>query len=92
MTNGGSVPTQGLSIVDVVQVRTGSGQFQDHASKPVDVSSKPVLAAGETKCYPYEVTFAPVDGAQYRNTARVTITNHSGHLGEPFGPGAGGVA
>lgn len=90
VTNGGSVPTQGLAIVDVVQVKTGSGQFQDYASKPVDVSSKPVLAAGETKCYPYEVTFTPVKDADYRNTARVTITNHSGHLGEPFGPGAGG--
>jgi hypothetical protein len=36
------------------------------------------------------VLFAPVSGAQYRNTARVTITNHSGHLGTEFGPGAGG--
>lgn len=90
VTNGGGAPTQGLAIVDVVQVKTGSAQFQDYASKPVDVSSKPVLAAGETTCYPYEVTFTPVDGAQYRSTARVTITNHSGHMGDPFGPGAGG--
>ena len=90
VNNGGSVPTEGLAIVDVVQVKTGSGQFQDYASQPVDVSSNPVLAPGESECYPYEVRFAPVEGAQYRNTARVTITNHSGYLGQPFGPGSNG--
>jgi hypothetical protein len=90
VTNSGRVATEGLSIVDVVQNRTGSGQFQDYVSKTVDVSGKPVLAAGETYCYPYEVDFAPVAGVQYRNTARVTITNHSGYLGQPFGPGVSG--
>jgi len=90
VTNGGSVATQGLAITDVVQTKTGSGQFQDYVSKSVDVLSKPVLAAGESYCYPYEIAFAPQAGAQYRNTARVTITNHSGYIGQPFGPGSNG--
>lgn len=88
VTNGGSVATHGLAITDVVQTRTGSSQYQDYVDKPVDVLSKPVLAAGETYCYPYEIAFAPQPGAQYRNTARVTITNHTGYVGTPFGPGA----
>lgn len=90
VTNGGSVATEGLAIIDVVQTRTGSGPYQDYATAPVDVLSKPVLAPGETYCYPYEVALAPQAGAQYRNTARVTITNHSGYLGQPFGPGMNG--
>ena len=90
VTNGGSVATQGLAITDVVQAKTGSGQYQDNVSRSVDVSPKPVLAAGETYCYPYEIGFAPQAGAQYRNTARVTITNHSGYIGQPFGPGSNG--
>lgn len=90
VTNGGAVATENLKIVDVVQTKVGSGDFQDYASQPVDVSAKPVLNAGESYCYKYDFTLTPVDGAQYRNTARVTITNHSGYLGQEFGPGAGG--
>jgi hypothetical protein len=89
VTNGGGVATQGLAIVDVVQTSTGSAPYQDYTSKPVDVSAKPVLAPGESYCYPYEVAITPLAGAQYRNTARITITNHSGYPGQPFGPGAG---
>jgi len=86
VTNNGSVATQGLRIVDVVQIKTGGGPFEDFATQEVDVSSNPVLDPGETGCYNYEVKFTPVAGAQYKNTAHITITNHSGHLGEPFGP------
>jgi hypothetical protein len=88
--NGGERATEGLAIVDVVQVKSGSGQFVDYASYNVDVSAKPVLGPLEGYWYPYEFTFAPVADALYRNTARVTITNHSGYLGEPFGPAFGG--
>jgi hypothetical protein len=89
VTNGGDVATEGLAILDVVQIKTG-GPFADYVSNPVDVSAAPVLAPGQAHCYPYEVTFTPVDGAEYRNAARVTITNHSGSLGTPTGPGANG--
>jgi hypothetical protein len=88
--NGGERATEGLEIVDVVQVKVGSGPFVDYVSYNVDVSAKPVLGPLEGYWYPYEFTFVPVADAQYRNTARVTITNHSGYLGRPFGPAFGG--
>jgi|GEM_PF-2270484 len=96
VTNGGDRATEGLTIVDVVQYKTGSGPFTDYVTTTVDVSIHPVLAPGESFCYPYQVLFQPVAGAIYRNEARVTITNHSGWLpgGQncpgpapcPFGP------
>lgn len=91
VTNSGGAATEALTITDVVQVKTSAGQFQDYLSKVVDVSSKGTLAPGETHCYPYEVAFAAAADAQYRNAARVTITNYSGHVGETFGPDAGAI-
>lgn len=86
VTNAGALSTENLAIVDEVEYKTGSGQYQTLLVQAVDMSAKPVLAPGETYCYPYSITFTPVPGANYRNTAHVTITNHSGHLGEAFGP------
>ena len=86
VTNSGDEPTEELQILDVVQYKSGPGQFQDLVSERVDTSAKPVLEPGESYCYPYDVEFVPVEGAIYRNEARVTITNHSGWLGTPFGP------
>jgi type VI secretion system secreted protein VgrG len=80
VTNRGEWETRGLSVVDVVQVKTGSGPFADYVSILVELGEKPVLPAGETACYPYEIQFSAVAGAQYRNTARATITNHAGWL------------
>ncbi len=78
--NGGSFPTENLQIVDVVQYKVGAGSFEDYASAGVDLSAKPVLAPGESYCYPYHVTFTPVTGAVYRSTAQITITNHAGWM------------
>ncbi len=86
VTNGGEAPTQGLEIVDVVQYKTGSGKFQDLTSKVIVSTGSDTIGPGETKQYSYEVEFTPVEGAIYRNEVRVTITNHAGHMGEPFGP------
>lgn len=87
VTNTGEVATVGLAITDVVEVQTGGGPYQRFVTVTVDVSDNPVLDPGESHCYPYEVIFEPVSGAQaYRNHAIVTILNHSGHPGEPFGP------
>jgi len=86
VTNGGAEATEGLKIVDVVQYKIGSGQFQTLTTENVDLGTMTVLDAGESHCYPYEITFTPVTGAVYRNEAQVTITNHSGHLGTDFGP------
>ena len=86
VANEGERATEGLAIFVVVQFKTGSDQFQDLVSAPVSTSAQPVLGPGETGCYPYEVAFTPVEGAAYRAVSLVTITNHSGYLGEPFGP------
>jgi hypothetical protein len=92
VTNEGSIATEGLAIVDQVQIHGGPGGYVDLAGAYENVPVDAQLAAGETHCYPYEVAFTPVAAARYRNTARVTITNHSGHLGVAFGPGgASGV-
>jgi hypothetical protein len=87
VTNGGEVSTQNLVLFDHVQYNVGSG-YQDvpGGSAYVDTSIHPVLLPGETFCYPYSITFAPIYGANYRNAVQVTITNHSGSLGIPKGP------
>lgn len=84
VTNGGDISTHGLQILDVIQTKSGAGQYQDYSSTQLDLSAKPELAAGESHCYPYEIPFTPVNDALYRNVARVSITNHSGWL--PGGP------
>ena len=80
--NGGEHPTEGLAILDTVQYKSGSGQFQDYFWLPVSVTEKAVLAAGEEYCYPYEFIFEPLadENAKYRNAVAVTILNHSGWL------------
>lgn len=86
VTNGGAVATENLTIV--VDLYNGNPPPKDLvASAPVDVSGNPVLDPGETGCYAYRVNIPmPTAGGTYKATARVTITNHSGYLGEPFGP------
>jgi hypothetical protein len=79
VTNGGDKATQNLKIVDQVEYKTGAGQFQDlpGASQTIMPAQ---LAPGESHCYDYNFNFTPVNGAEYRNVAHVTITNHSGWL------------
>lgn len=85
VTNGGSVATQNLTIYDHIQYKVGSGQFTDLSGGSQTITPGE-LAPGETECYPYKINFTPVAGANYRNVASITITNHSGSLGTPFGP------
>ena len=80
VSNTGDYPTENLAITDIVQVKAGSNGFSDYVSTQLDVSSHPSLLPGETYCYPYEIVFLPVEGAKYRNLARVSITNHAGWL------------
>jgi hypothetical protein len=83
VTNGGAQATQGLSIVDSVTMPPSSTAI---ASTVVGLDGHTVLAAGESFCYPYSVTIpnaSVVPGAQYKDTANVTITNHSGNSNGP---------
>ncbi len=84
--NGGERPTAGLKIVDQIQYKQGSGPFQNLSGATLTIIPDVQLQPGETKSYPYEIVFTPVAGATYRNQATVTITNHSGSLGQEKGP------
>ena len=82
VTNGGGVDTQGLAITAnlVIPPKTVV------TSVSVDVSGHPVLVPGESYNYPYTITVNGLAGDSYKVTADVTILNHSGSLGTPFGP------
>ncbi len=91
--NDGEEATENLAIVAVLQ--DGYGSPNDFlADATVDVSGNPVLDPGETGTYSYRVNIPitggtypqPHAGGTYKVTADITITNHSGHLGELFGP------
>jgi len=86
VTNGGAVTTENLKLVDQVQYKIGPGMFQNLAGASQTIIPVAQLGPGESQCYDYEITFTPVAGATYRNSVKVTITNHSGHLGDEFGP------
>jgi hypothetical protein len=87
----GAVPTVGLAINDCIQFKAfdSSGQFQNSACAVVDVSADPFIPAytplESAYTYPYEIEGPALNG-YIRNSATVTITNHSGHLGVPWGP------
>lgn len=84
VTNGGAVSTENLAITVSVTMPPSSTVI---ASANVNVSSQPIIDPGVTACYGYSVSIPSiVPGATYKITADVTITNHSGHLGTPFGP------
>jgi hypothetical protein len=87
VTNTGCESTEGLAIVDTVQILTidDCGTYKDYVSFNVDTSCHPVLAAGESYTYSYKFEFVPVDGACYRNVADVTICNFECHDGEMYG-------
>jgi hypothetical protein len=87
VTNGGGVATQNLVIN--LNLTEGPGFNNKIGTYTVDVSSHPVLAPGETWSYPYKIVLTGSQiypGENYKVTADVTILNHSGHLGVPFGP------
>lgn len=84
VTNGGAVSTENLAITVSVTMPPSSTVI---ASANVNVTSQPIIGPGETACYGYSVSIPSiVQGATYKITADVTITNHSGHIGTPFGP------
>jgi hypothetical protein len=82
----GDRPTENLKIVDQVEYKTGSESFQPLPGATQTIIPSQQLAPDERRTYDYHIPFTPIPGATYRNTVKVTITNHSGHLGEEFGP------
>lgn len=88
VTNGGAVDTENLTIT--AKLYNGLPPPNDFVkSVSVDVSGNPVLSPGETGCYSYHIDLTSSEihaGGTYKVTAEVTITNHSGFLGTPYGP------
>jgi hypothetical protein len=82
VTNVGDVPTENLSIHNIVETKTTAGPFEEYLDFNVDVSGKSVLNPGQDYCFPYFKTFTPSEDPEtkYRNSAEVSITNHSGWL------------
>lgn len=90
--NEGVVPTQDFLITDWIQSKlfTDSGKFVD--TYPVTAFA-PVLGeipAGTTQLTAlttmYSVVAPALPNSYIRNSAQLTITNHSGQLGKEFGP------
>ena len=86
--NTGELATEDLMIV--IELFNGQPPPDDLIdSFELDISEKPVLDPGEEYFYAYTATI-PLDDifpdGTYKITANVTITNHSGFIGVPFGP------
>ncbi len=84
ITNGGAVATEGLQIIDYVYAKPSDSQ--PAFSHAIDVSAMPVLQPMQSHCYPYSYQIDAVTGQTVKDTAQISITNHSGSLGELKGP------
>jgi hypothetical protein len=86
---GTTVATTGLKIVDCIQNKVSGPTWANaHCSILTDggiVSIPPGTTFGTAITFAYSFVAAPLPGT-IRNDALVTITNHSGHIGVPFGP------
>ena len=90
--NEGAVDTQGFLITDWIQAKAfdASGQFVNTIQVTAFDPVLAVIPAGTTQqtalTTKYTVDGAPLVDSYIRNSAQLTITNHSGQLGQPFGP------
>ncbi|MDT8898763.1 hypothetical protein QYE77_10840 [Thermanaerothrix sp. 4228-RoL] len=80
VTNGGERPTEGLRIVDQVEIKPKQQEWQPSVNARLELTPAEQLAPGETRCYDYELAVPWLAETAYRNTATVTILNHSGWL------------
>jgi hypothetical protein len=89
--NEGAAATEGLSIIDCIQQKKVSGPNFDNIDceellDPVGSVVIPGFTPEENAItFAYSFTL-PQLTRTIRNDADVTITNHSGHIGTPFGP------
>jgi hypothetical protein len=88
VTNGGERATVGLKIVDQVEIKPKHQDWQPLAGARLELTPAEQLAPGETRCFDYELAVPLQIDTAFRNTATVTILNHSGWLpGGPHCPG-----
>lgn len=90
--NQGAIDTAGFTITDWIQSKAfdASGQFVDTIPVTTFDPVLTVIPAGTTQLTAlttnYSVDADPLLDSYIRNSAQLTITNHSGQLGTPFGP------
>jgi len=78
--NYGDRPTVGLRIVDQVEVKPKRKNWQALDGATLEILPNVQLEPGEVRCFDYELSVRYLPETAYRNTARVTILNHSGWL------------
>jgi len=87
--NEGNRDTQGLTIYDCIQNKVSGPTWTDNYCQFLTSGGTVVIPAltfeVDAIAFPYSVSAAPLPGT-IRNDAKVTITNHSAHIGTPFGP------
>jgi hypothetical protein len=87
--NEGNLDTQGLTIHDCIQNKVSGPTWASPYCQYVTSGGTVVIPALTFEVdaipFPYSFTAAPLPGS-IRNDASVTITNHSAHIGKPFGP------
>ena len=82
VANIGEVPTKNLSIHNIVETKSTGGPFEKFIDYDIDMSGKLDLEPGQDYCYQYFKTFSLSEDPEtkYRNSAEVSITNHSGWM------------
>ena len=87
--NTGDAHSENLSIVGTLLINSVS--TAKNISGTVNLSEKPVLAPGESFCYPFVFEFVPPSeqDTHYRSTTTVTITNYTDFTpGSKYCPGS----
>jgi hypothetical protein len=86
--NEGAIDTVGLNITDFIEYKAGVKWIKafDMPVRPHPYGEIPAGTTAETATvFEYTYDGPPLPGA-IRNNALITILNHSGRLGKPFGP------
>ena len=86
LRNVGDMATENLRITSLIQRQDGDG-WVTIGTSVVSVAENPQLDPGESHCFQYETRAVADPGQALRSSARVTVTNHTGHSGSEYGPG-----
>lgn len=90
--NGPDVATEGLKVTVTLLENCGGGTGYVAVAGPFDItaSGPSSLDPGADGTWNYSIDYAFNPSCSYKVSANITITNHSGHIGVPFGPSPDG--
>lgn len=81
INNTGDAATWDLRVLLKLQYKPEKGKFQDLPNAFIELIPAEPLEPGASQCYDYLMDFIPLSEVEnYRISAAVTITNHSGYL------------